>query len=189
MGETRKTKIRWLREDIYDTYVKGKIIDIGCGIFDTNDGADLIHPDAEAHDRHICDSTTMDAYPDNSFDCCWSSHNMEHLMDPLTAIANWLRICKPGGVVCIFVPHKELYEDKDTLPSRFNGDHRTMWLPDTYEPPNTFSVKHTVQDAIKRSGIKAEILWVKVCDENWVKPDINTHATGEYQIECVIKKL
>lgn len=190
MGETRKTKARWIRDGLYETYISGKTgVDIGVGRFDTSDGEDTINRDFFQHDKDDCDATTLEIFADNSQDVVWSSHCLEHLDDPLTAIANMLRICKPGGIVAIFVPHRELYEDSDKLPSRWNLDHRTMWLPDSYEPPNTFSLKHTVRDAIKRSGIEAKILWIKVCYEGWAKPDVETHATGEYQIECVIQKL
>jgi len=190
MGETRKTKQRWIREGLYLKWIEGKTgIDIGVGRFDTADGADTINPHFFQHDKNDCDATTLEIFPDNSQEVVWSSHCLEHLDDPLTAIANMLRICKPRGIVAIFVPHRELYEDSNKLPSRWNLDHRTMWLPDSYEPPNTFSLKHTVEDAIKRSGINAIILWTKVCDEGHHKPDVETHAIGEYQIECVIQKL
>jgi len=188
-GETCKRKQVWIREGLYAKYIAGKEgIDVGCGRFDTFNGADPINDNFFLHDKDYGDATFMDQFPDNKFDVVWASHIMEHLDDPLTAIANWLRICRPEGIVAIFVPHRDLYEDSHKLPSRWNLDHRTMWLPDSYDPPNTFSLKHTVEDAIQRSGIPAEVLWLRVCDRGWEKPDEETHAKGEYSIEIVITK-
>jgi ubiquinone/menaquinone biosynthesis C-methylase UbiE len=104
MGETRKTKQRWIRDGLYDKYIKGKTgVDIGVGRFDTQDGADTINPDFFQHDKNDCDATTLEIFPDNSQDVVWSSHCLEHLDDPLTAIANMIRICKSRGIVAIFV--------------------------------------------------------------------------------------
>lgn len=113
MAETSKALPRLKANGFYARHIVGKkVIDVGVGWLDTHDGADPICEWAEMHDKDICDATTMEVYEDESFDTVYSSHILEHLSDPITAIKNWLRICKKGGVVFISVPHRDLYERK-----------------------------------------------------------------------------
>jgi hypothetical protein len=45
------------------------------------------------------------------------------MVDPRTALRNWIRICKVNGYLVISVPDEELYEH-GLWPSRFNPDHK-----------------------------------------------------------------
>ena len=110
MAETSKAKARRESEGFYEKYIIGKsVIDIGVGRLDTHDGADPICSHAEMHDKDICDATTMESYANESFDTVYASHILEHLTNPIKAIENWLRICKPDGTVIISIPHRDLY--------------------------------------------------------------------------------
>lgn len=190
MAETSKAKPRLIANGFYDKHIVGKkVIDVGVGRLDTHDGADPICEWAEMHDKDICDATTMEVYEDESFDTVYSSHILEHLSDPITAIKNWLRICKKGGVVFISVPHRDLYERKKTLPSKWNEDHKFFYFPDSSEPPCTFSLKDIVWQAIYNSGIKMNGMPnfdVIDTSTNHDKPE--EHANGEFSIEVIIYK-
>jgi predicted SAM-dependent methyltransferase len=50
--------------------------------------------------------TVMDRIADGSIDAIWSSHNLEHLADPDVprALAEFLRVLRPGGVAWIALP-------------------------------------------------------------------------------------
>lgn len=50
--------------------------------------------------------TAMDRIADGSIDAIWSSHNLEHLADPDVprALAEFLRVLRPGGVAWIALP-------------------------------------------------------------------------------------
>lgn len=50
---------------------------------------------------------------DNSVDAVLSSHVIEHFWNPLTALREWYRVCKPGGYIFIICPHKDRTFDKD----------------------------------------------------------------------------
>ena len=43
------------------------------------------------------DAQYMASIEDGLFDFVHSSHCLEHMQDPQTALANWIRILKPGG--------------------------------------------------------------------------------------------
>jgi SAM-dependent methyltransferase len=185
MAETRKAHARRLASGFYEAYIHGKGIDIGCGRIDTHDGLDTISPTAVHHDKDDCDATFMDIYPDNEFDYVYASHVLEHISDPVTAVKNWLRICKPGGVVIISVPHRDLYERKRTLPSRWNEDHKYFYLPGECDPPHTFSLWGVVASAaVNREMVE----YFKVIDTatNADRPD--EHNNGEFSIEVIIRK-
>ncbi len=51
--------------------------------------------------------------PDASFDFVIANHMIEHSQDPITALKNWLRVIKPGGIVYLAVPDKRYTFDKD----------------------------------------------------------------------------
>ena len=189
MAETSKAKPRLIANGFYARHIEGKkVIDVGVGRLDTFDGADPICEWAEMHDKDICDATTMEAYEDESFDTIYVSHLLEHLVDPITAIKNWLRICKKGGVVFISVPHRDLYERKKTLPSKWNEDHKYFYLPDISEPPCTFSLKDIIRTLAeeKYSEIVGYNMEVIDTSTNHDKPE--EHANGEFSIEVIIYK-
>lgn len=185
MAETSKAKPRLIENGFYAKHIEGKkVIDVGVGRLDTFDGADPICDWAEMHDKDICDATTMEAYADESFDTVYASHILEHLVDPIKAINNWLRICKRGGVVFFSIPHRDLYERKTTLPSKWNADHKYFYLPYHSEPPCTFSVTDLVEEVTK--GLWPYTLSVANTCTNTDKPE--EHANGEFSIEVIIYK-
>lgn len=186
MAETKKAHQRRESQGWFKKYIKGDVIDIGVGRIDTYDGADIVTPDAVAHDKDICDATTMEVYADNTFDCVHSSHVLEHINDPITALRNWYRICKPGGHIVISVPHRDLYERKTMLPSKWNLDHKFFILPNECEPPHTFSLSGMVHQALK--GLDYAIVYMDVADTSTNHDKPEEHANGEYSIELIIKK-
>ena len=98
-------------------FFSGRGIDIGCD-------RDPITPDAITHDKiYGFDASDLSRYPNECFDFVYSSHCLEHLVDPTLAVKEWWRVVKKGGHLIIVVPHFALYEKK-VLPSRFNSDHK-----------------------------------------------------------------
>ena len=69
------------------------------------------------------DAQKLDNVDDACFDFLFSSHCLEHVRDPAEALANWIRVIKPGGHLVISVPDEDLYE-QGVWPSTFNGDHK-----------------------------------------------------------------
>jgi len=179
MSETEKSHNRRLQEGWFDRYVVAPVIDIGCG-------NDPITEDATKYDRIHGggDATFCRDIPDQSFMTVYASHVLEHVWHPLTAIQNWVRILKPGGRLIICVPHRDLYEKKQLLPSRWNGDHKTFWLPFSCDPPVTFSLFHTVQDACPELMIEM----IRILDDGWVSNGDDQHSGGEYAIELIARK-
>lgn len=178
--ETTKSAIRRKLEGWFDKYTPFHLpgIDIGCGY-------DPIHPSFVKYDKIFGagDAQFMEDIPNESFDTVFASHVLEHLNDPIIGLQNWHRICKPGGHIIICVPHRDLYEKRIALPSKWNEDHKTFWLPEKDKSRGVFGVKETVHKAIPA----AKIVLLRVLNEGWVSNGQN-HSDGEYSIECVIRK-
>lgn len=119
MRESSKTKK--VRDPYFeDVYFSGSVLDIGCG-------DDLVVPSAKAFDIEEGDANRiLDYLESNSFDTVHSSHCLEHMNDPMKALADWWELVKPNGYLITVVPDEDLYE-QGVWPSRFNGDHKSTF--------------------------------------------------------------
>ena len=176
-GETHKAHARRVREGFFDKYCQGKGLDIGYG-------GDPVVANVRGWDFEHGDAHLLRGLDDASYDFVYSSHLLEHLPDVELALTNWWRVLKPGGYLLLLLPHRDLYEKKTTLPSRFNEDHAHFFLPDRDEAPDTIGVV----PLIIRLFADAEIIYSKVCDEGYVNPGPERPSEGEFSIEIVVRK-
>lgn len=119
-GETGKAQARRQREGFFEKYCQGEGLDIGCGndpVVDGVYGWDLMNGDAQY----------LKGVEDDSLDFVYSSHCLEHMIDVRIALYNWFRVIKTGGYLILYIPHRDLYEKKKELPSRFNPHHKHMF--------------------------------------------------------------
>jgi SAM-dependent methyltransferase len=166
-GETSKAYERRVKEDWFRQYIRIPGIDIGCQHDPLNKAFrrwDYILGDTDA--------TLMEGVPDESYLTVYASHILEHLADPWLALANWHRILKTGGYLIVVVPHRDLYEKRNHLPSIQNPDHKTFWLPDEYELPDTLSLRDVIVDALPSS----HVVHCRVL------------RNDEYSIECIVRR-
>jgi SAM-dependent methyltransferase len=133
MRETEKSNA-YRTADFFAVYVRGRVIDIGCG-------DDPITATAEGFDREQGDANEILKYRSaESYDCVYSSHCLEHMNDPPKALAQWWLLLRPGGYMVVAVPHEDLYE-QGYWPSLFNRDHKatfrmgggTSWSPVSFD--------------------------------------------------------
>ncbi|MBR4642359.1 MAG: class I SAM-dependent methyltransferase [Selenomonadaceae bacterium] len=177
-GETAKAHNRRLREGFFEKYCKGEGLDICYG-------ADLIIPGCSGWDFRNGDAQYLAGVEDESFDFVYSSHGLEHMYDVRTALKNWFRVVKKGGYFLLAIPHRDLYEKKNSLPSRWNGDHKHMFLIGKAEPPDTLDIVEEIKCSLENYDIK----YIKTCDEGHTIDNPLVHSDGEYQIEIVIQKI
>lgn len=144
---------------------------------------DACHGDGDAHE--------LAGIPPETFDYVHSSHLLEHLEDPVAFLRRAFEVLKPGGFLLLLVPHRDRYENRRLLPSRWNGDHKSFWLPEEHDPPHTWGLTQVLEIALPIALLNgnARIEYVETCDEGWTKPPEGFHAGGEYSIEAVVKKL
>jgi SAM-dependent methyltransferase len=180
VGETAKAHNRRLNEGWFEKFAPENLpgIDIGCGIDPLNNSFMLWDQ------MYGCgDATYMDGVPDNTFNTVYASHVLEHVINPIEAVTNWWRILQPGGNLIINVPHRDLYERKKELPSRYNPDHKTFWLPMESEEPHTLSLANVIGTATGQTNFLLRVLQEEYCN-----PGEDKHAGGEYSIEAIVQK-
>jgi SAM-dependent methyltransferase len=130
------------------------------------------------------DATFLRGVPDRTFQTVYASHVLEHINDVHTALTNWWRVLRPGGHLIVLVPHRDRYEKRTSLPSRWNPDHKWYWLPDRDEAPCTLNFRRVLDSAIP----DALVVSFGVLDEGFEDRGPDRHSFGEYSIEAVLKK-
>lgn len=182
-GETWKARERRLKTGWFDKYAPSDKsgIDIGCQkdfLNQTFRRWDLIYGDPDA--------TYMAGVDDDQFFTVYCSHVLEHLDNPIEAIRNWYRITKKGGHLIILVPHRNLYEKKESPPSYWNQEHKWFFLPFHIGPmpSHVLSLGECISGAIP----DPDIVSYEILMEGYVESPTNEHACGEYSIEAIIRK-
>ncbi len=72
-----------------------------------NAGASASAPALKRSRTLICDGTELRPVADAQYDFVLSCHNLEHIANPLKALAEWARVIRPGGHLLLIVPNKE----------------------------------------------------------------------------------
>lgn len=183
MGETNKAEARRHREGWHARYAPPDRtgIDIGCERDPLNHTFwrwDQIFGDGDAAE--------MAGVPSGIFHTVYASHILEHLVDPVRALRRWYELVEDGGHLIVCVPHRDLYEKRKRLPSLFNPDHKTLWLPYVSAPPDTLCLADEIDKAIPGAHVAVYRVLSEGYDYSITDP--NTHAQGEYSIEAVIRK-
>lgn len=178
--EASKTYFKKLNDGFFDKYCSGIGLDIGPTGKGTVDVVSIL-PTAIALDLDYPGYNGTDLpFPNASQDYIFSSHCLEHITDYKTTLKEWMRALKVGGHLVISVPHRDLYEKKLTLPSRFNDDHKRFYTASSLckeieesLPINSFRIRHLLEN-----------------DEgHWYEDDEFTHGRHCYEIEIVVEKL
>lgn len=180
MTETQKACSRRVEEDWFKKYLRDPGVDIGCGSDQVSESFqkwDLILGDGDAQ--------KMVGIFDEGYLTVYASHVLEHLEDPVEALHNWFRILKPDGYLIVIVPHRDLYEKKKELPSRWSAEHKTFWLPDFREGSDTWGLRETLRLALPAEGWEIEVL--RTLDTQY-NSNGGKHPIGEYSIEAIVKK-
>jgi len=68
----------------------------------------------------IDDAEALRSVPEGRYDFVIAAHVIEHMRNPLSAVENWVRVLKPGGLLYLIVPDKRATFDvqrvRTTLP-------------------------------------------------------------------------
>lgn len=57
--------------------------------------------------RLIAEACSLNEVADDAYDAVLASHVLEHLANPLGALAEWRRVVHPGGHLLLIVPHRD----------------------------------------------------------------------------------
>ena len=153
MNEASKT-IHYFSE-LLDPIFEGKtILDIGAGV-------DPIKPWAQVFDMEQGNAQDISKYELNKFGCVFSSHCLEHMKNPVTALETWWELVEDGGYLIFIVPDEDLYE-QGNFPSIFNPDHKATF---TLSKANSWSTEsYDIYDLI--NGLNGSALKYCKLQEN-----------------------
>ena len=173
-------------------YFVGNGIDIGCGQ-DTIGNYSEFFPlmtNIRAWDLPDGDGMLLEGVDDETFDFVHSSHSLEHMACPYTAINNWIRVLKPGGHMVLLLPDEDMFE-QGRWPSMYAGpDHLTSWTIDKVLSWSPVSIN--VTDFFSGYSASMEILKIEKLDStfnyNWPTVDQTRGMIQECAIEVILRK-
>lgn len=187
--ETGKAVSRRLHDHRFITeYFVGHGIDIGAG----DDGLDRYQrffPGIQsmlAWDRPNGDAQYLGSLADASFDFAVSSHCLEHMQDPGTAMYHWLRVIRPNGHLVITVPDEDMYEQTH-WPSIYNHDHKFSFT--VYKRHSWSPVSVNILDLLRPLAVR--IKKIELLDHYFdptVSDQDQTRGWSESAIELVLQK-
>jgi SAM-dependent methyltransferase len=135
------------------------------------------------------DAQFLRGVTDGQYDFVHSSHCLEHLIDPIEGVKNWLRVVREGGFLIITVPDEDMYE-QGSFPSTFNLDHKWTF---TINKNSSWSNKSiNILDLIKNLGSNCEVIKVELLASTYryslPRYDQTLTPVAECGIELVIRK-
>lgn len=67
----------------------------------------VFHPRKCPGDRIICEATNLKPIADGGYEIVLASHCLEHVANPLRALAEWKRVLQSDGLLLLILPHKD----------------------------------------------------------------------------------
>lgn len=135
------------------------------------------------------DAQFLKGVDDGSVDFVHSSHCLEHLVDPLEGLRNWLRVVREGGYLIITVPDEDLYE-QGVFPSTFNRDHK--WTFTIFKTESWSKNSINLLDMARELGTTAEVVKIEQLSANYrfdfPRFDQTLTPVAECGIELIIRK-
>lgn len=135
------------------------------------------------------DAQFLKGVAENSLDFVHSSHCLEHLVDPIQAVRNWLRVVREGGYLVITVPDEDLYE-QGVFPSTFNRDHK--WTFTIYKQKSWSDRSLSFFDLARELGPTAEVVKLEQLSANYrfdlPRFDQTLTPVAECGIELIVRK-
>lgn len=194
-NECRKANQRRLHDPAFhQRFFVGHGLDIGAGEDSLGRYAFMFPRIASVRDWNHSDGDGTDLLRigNDVFDFVHSSHSLEHMRDPYSAIGRWLEVVRSGGHLIITVPDFGMYEHS-RWPSD-NAEHThaftlgtpgaaTHWLVNVLELAGTF---RRVAHAIKIERL--EYAFDFGADPNLDQTCFGSGAS-ESAIEIVLRKL
>ena len=187
--QSKSAKRRFNDGNFHSKYFVGRGVDIGAGPDSLEKLAYVFRgiTKVDSWDLPQGDAQLMESVKDDTYDFVHSSHCLEHMVDPHTALRNWIRITKPGGYLVITIPEEDLYEHLK-WPSRFNGDHK--WSFSIGKSKGSMPKATSVMELLMRLS-NIEVQRIVLVDDFFNPNDASDQTrtiTTECSIEIILKK-
>lgn len=140
IGDPQGNEAAKIKYDIVP-YTRGKGLDIGCGPYKAYNhfiGVDNLHHVREfgweTKPDIVSDANDLSLFADQSMDFVFSSHTLEHVVDPEKTLKEWFRVINIGGHLVLYLPSDKLYpkvgEPGANPDHKFNLNQQTVitWM-------------------------------------------------------------
>jgi len=177
----------------HNRYFLGEGIDIGCGEDSLNNYRHVFRgiSNVRGWDLPDGDAQYLKTINDNIYDFVTSSHCLEHMVDVMSALTNWIRVCKPGGHIVVTIPDEEMYEHEQ-WPSRYNSDHKwsfTLSPADRTKMPKSINLLNLLTSINNIASVEKVEVIRDMYYENAGTQDQTLHPQIECCIEFILRKL
>jgi len=126
--------------------------------------------------RLITEAGRLDGVPDNAYDALLASHVLEHLANPLGALAEWRRVVRPGGHLLLIVPHRDGTFDHRRLATSLEHLQADL-VCDTGEDDLTHLEEVLdLHDLTRDPGARNRMVFEQRCRENYVSRAMHHHV-------------
>lgn len=128
--EVAKLHAYRLSSGFYQKYMSGVGLDIGYA--GMQGGCEPVLPNATGIDLHTPGYDGIHLpYGSETQDFVFTSHCLEHMLQPIPAIQEWARVVRVGGYLIMAVPHCYLYERSFSIPGAWDSckDHKRVYTP------------------------------------------------------------
>lgn len=103
-------------ENFLPIYEVSKLID-GCNfsnqnVWSSNLSKQYTYYQNKKGNQYIAEGSELSEIAEETYDFVLSSHNLEHIANPLKALREWLRILKQGGCIFLILPDKKYTFDR-----------------------------------------------------------------------------
>jgi SAM-dependent methyltransferase len=116
-------------------------------------------------DREHGDASDVLKYINDKYDVVYSSHCLEHMLEPKSVLQDWFSLVKSGGYLVVSIPHELLYE-QCFWPSIFNSDHKSSFRINSLINNGCYTNSISVEDVIS-SLPNSEIISITVDDQGY----------------------
>lgn len=183
--QSKAAKRRYNDGAFHARYFVGRGLDIGAGPDGLSRAVGIFPLLKEVRDWDMPDGDAqlLAGVADGSYDFVHASHCLEHMVDARVALANWIRVTRPGGYLVIMVPDEDMYE-RGQWPSRFNSDHKWSFTACKRESWAPKSIN--VVDLVSEYADQVELERLQVV-RDFFRPEVAGDQTGTPVAECAIE--
>ena len=143
----------------------------------------------DTFDQEDGDAQNLNNISKESYDTLYSSHCLEHVVNPVATLARWIEVVRSGGYLVICVPDEDLYE-QGVYPSTFNTDHRHTFALAKAKSWSPVSIN--VVDLVSKFRHQVDVMKIELLDHLYRydlrRFDKTMIGYCESSIEFILKK-